>query len=179
LVCEQCETENGSFFATELDITNCRKIENARGRLVCSARETPPAPVDPPKDEAPKDDANNDDAHDDNNIADIKPDKSVKADNNDDGLQHDDEDQKINDDANPPEKTIDDEPDENAPDDGLPAGTYRTDCSGCKLKREGLLLACDSCKRDNGLSQYTVAYVSGCKFFVNRNGVLRCDKTHS
>jgi len=142
LQCEQCENDVGSFVSTELDITNCRKIENSHGRLVCSSRE-----ASPPK---------YDDDDDDTGTPAIG---DSKKDGNDD-----DENNNI------------DEYDH--PDDGLPAGTYRKDCTGCQLKRDGELLACDSCKRSTGRSQYSVAYTSDCDYFINRNGVLRC-KSHT
>jgi len=43
LQCDQCESDNGSLLASELDITYCNRIENARGRLACTSRETKPA----------------------------------------------------------------------------------------------------------------------------------------
>jgi len=42
LQCDQCESETGTLVASELDITFCARIENARGRLACTNRETKP-----------------------------------------------------------------------------------------------------------------------------------------
>jgi len=158
LQCDQCENEAGTFVASDLDITYCRKIENVRGRLTCTSREVP----------KPKTEDNDNDAYT------KQPDK---ANDDNDGLQADD-DQKINnDDNNLPKKTTTEEPaevEQEIFDDGLPAGSYRKDCTGCALKRDGLLLACDACQRRFGVTQYTVAYTSGCSYFVNKDGVLRC-----
>jgi len=42
LQCDQCQSETGTLISSELDITYCTKIENARGRLACTNRETKP-----------------------------------------------------------------------------------------------------------------------------------------
>jgi len=145
LQCEQCEGENGSLISSELDVTNCRKIENIRGRLVCSSRE-----IVLPK----PDDKDTDDIGDTGNSK-----HNSDEDNND----------------NVPDPTAVDE----NPDDGLPAGSYRNDCTGCRLKRDGKLIACDFCQRNSGVQQYTVAFATECKYFINDDGRLRCDRTRS
>jgi len=151
LQCDQCENDNGAFVSSELDITDCRKIENIRGRLVCTSRETPRPTAD--------------DATDGN------------KDDNDDGTPGDNvKDPQDADQTKTPDDI--DDVDEN-PEDGLPAGSYRKDCTGCELKYNGQLLACDFCKRNDDVYQYTVAYVSGCKYFLNIDGVLRCKKGYS
>lgn len=132
LECDQCESDYGTLVHSELDITYCRKIENSRGRLVCTFRQTqppPPQPADPQQ--------------------------------------------------APPVLADDDDNDDNNENDGLPAGSYRRDCLGCQLVREGTLLACDACKRANGSTRYTIIELRTCKYFVNRDGTLRCDKTRS
>lgn len=151
LQCEQCTNEGGSFVASELDITNCRKIENIRGRLVCSERDSTPTV--------------NDDAGGNN--------KDETAPTTNDNVKD------LEDNNKQPTKT-DDEFDEE-PTDGLPRGSYRRDCTGCqlKLKHDKTFLACDSCKRKNGVSQYSISYVSLCMYFVNQDGVLRCDYERS
>jgi len=45
LQCEQCQSDTGAYISSELDITYCTRIENARGRLACTKRETKPAPA--------------------------------------------------------------------------------------------------------------------------------------
>ena len=51
LRCEQCATEYGTVMPAELDVTNCGKIENKLGRLVCAFRRT--TPVSQPKPGSP------------------------------------------------------------------------------------------------------------------------------
>jgi len=65
------------------------------------------------------------------------------------------------------------------PNDGLPPGSFRKHCTGCELLQQGRLLACDYCKRNNGVKRYTIALVGNCKFFACIDGTLRCDKVHS
>jgi len=144
LQCEQCANDAGAFVSSELDITDCRKIENARGRLVCTLRETKPPPQ-------------NDDVTTTGDDDTGTPATTPK-----------------NPDDNDQTKTTDDDDFDENPNDGLPAGSYRKDCTGCELRRDGKVLACDFCKRADGGKQYTVAYVSSCKYFINQNGVLRC-----
>ena len=131
LECDQCESDYGTLVHSELDITYCRKIENSRGRLVCTFRQTQPQPSPQPAEPEPR----------------------------------------------PPQTLADDDDDDN--DDGLPAGSYRRDCLGCQLTREGTLLACDACRRANGSTRYTIIELRTCKYFVNKDGTLRCDKTRS
>ena len=145
LECDQCESDYGTLVHSELDITYCRKIENSRGRLVCTFRQTqppPPQPADPPAEpEEPEGHAptlaNGNDDDDNNN-------------NNNNNVE-----------------------------DGLPAGSFRRDCDGCRLVRDGTMLSCDACKRANGSTRYTIIELRTCKYFVNRDGTLRCDKTRS
>ena len=131
LECEQCESDYGTLVPSERDITPCRKIENSRGRLVCTFRQTQPRPEEPAAPEP-------------------RP-PTLAEDENDDG--------------------------DNGTDDGLPAGSFRRDCRGCALTREGTMLACDACKRTNGSTRYTIIELRSCKYFVNKDGTLRCDNT--
>jgi len=141
LQCDQCENDKGEFISSELDITDCRKIENIHGKLACTSREA----ALPPPDDDPTTQTN-------------PPDDDPTTQTNLDDTDGDDKENDYN---------------------GLPDGSYKKDCTGCMLKRNGELLACDYCKRNNGVMQYTIAYASGCPFFVNRDGLLRCAKTHS
>jgi len=158
LQCEQCENDNGVLVASELDIKYCRKIENARGRLVCTMREKNPAPE--------KEDDANTDFPDDGNADDDQPQKA------EDG-------KKTTSEKRPAQQQHTDETDDDNQDDSLPAGSYKQNCNGCELKRDGMLLACDSCMRSNGKKIYTIAYASACKYFVNSDGFLRCGKSPS
>jgi len=164
LQCEQCVSENGSFIASELDITYCRKIENSRGRLVCVHREAHVPTDDEGKKTPPATPTTTDDKGDGGkqSPSPVPPTPTTTPDDNGNEEPLDDKGDNVE--------------DEN-PDDGLPAGSYRGYCECCELKRDGELLACDFCKRDNGSKQYTIAYVSDCQYFVNRDGVLRCDRT--
>jgi len=216
LHCEQCESETGTLISSELDITYCTKIENARGRLVCTNRETRPPPTQTNDDETNKEDTKQpdvpkpedktedpdlkepEDAKDPDDVKDLNDLEDENKDPDDpkdkeDGKDKDEEDERNDDNplVNPP---IDDDtplPDPNTekagdytdefehPTDGLPAGSYRKLCTGCELLRQGKLLACDFCTRNNGYKRYTVALVDDCKFFVCIDGTLRCDKVHS
>jgi len=138
LLCEQCLNDAGTLVASELDITDCRKIENAHGRLFCSYREVQPQP-----------------APEDSHASVNEPTASTAST------------------AEPAVDSVDND------DDGLPPGSYRNNCTGCELRHDGQILACDSCKRDNGTNLYTVADTSQCNYFVNKNGLLRCDKSRS
>lgn len=106
LRCEQCETEYGTFLPSEVDITNCGKIENVRGRLVCAFRRTTPLP--------------------------------------------------------------------HKPTDTLPPGSYRNDCTDCKLIEDGEVLECGRCRRADGTTRYTVIETARCKEFTNNDGALAC-----
>jgi len=210
LQCDQCESETGNLVSSELDITYCAKIENARGRLVCTYRETKPTPTTPNDDENNKEETQVPDTEkkpvdpletedlDDNKDLDITKDKDDIKDKDDKGKKEDGDDdgeeaKKTEDKPliNPP--IVDDTPlpepngenngdytDEfEHPNDGLPPGSFRKHCTGCELLKQGMLLACDFCKRNAGNRRYTIALVRDCKFFVSIDGTLRCDKAHS
>jgi len=125
LQCDQCESETGNLIASELDITYCSKIENARGRLVCTYRETKPPPKPETQEDTNKEDTKDtteppvvkEDPEDNNDPDDTTKDTNEQKDNNDDikdldEVAKDAEDQKDNEETKDKDKKEDDDDDD-------------------------------------------------------------------
>jgi len=121
LQCDQCEGETGNLVASDLDITYCSKIENARGRLVCTYRETKPPAKTETQDDTNKEDTTEpplmkDDPDETNTPDDTTKDTNDQKDHDDikdlDEVVKDADDQKDNEEPKDKDKKEDEDDDE-------------------------------------------------------------------